>query len=1061
MIVRISNSAQAASVSASESNATLIRSGIGPRHPFPRDRTVLDLFLEQVTARADHPAVRYQDRTLTYAMLDHESNLAAGLLLAAGDLRGRLIPLLVGDGPDFPVGLLGIIKTGAAFVPVDPTWPVERLRALGRDLDPRVALASPAASGVVEAMGLASRVVYLDSPNGASTTNLNRTVADHDSGQTRTRPEPFDLIYGYYTSGSTGLPKCALNRHRGLVNRLTAMSRLFGHGSTQITLQNSRPTFDSAIWQVLWPLTTGGQVVLPDRDGILDLEQTAYIIGRYTVTMTDFVPSVLAAFVSLLESRAELRDALRSLSRILIGGEPANPPVVRRLHRMLPHVRLTNTYGPTECSIGSIFHDIDPGVNGKIPLGRAIDNTAALVLDDEKRPVQRGQTGEIYLGGECVGAGYLNNPEGRNSQAFVPNPFHEVAGELLYRTGDLAYIDHADLIYFVGRRDDQVKVGGVRIELGEVDAVLGSHPLVGAAASVVLGDAGDVSLVGCVSSRLTDRPPKEVELRDYAAARLPAEMVPHRIVVTDVLPMNRNGKIDRQALVALVNAAQSLGHARGEDEHAPTDPTELVVTAAWCAVLGREYVSVNVPFADYGGTSLTVFRLTIELRARLGGLVRPRDLLASNTVRGQAARIRGDRSDRDMELAQLIRDAAWRPPRIVPAVGRALPSEDRVLLTGATGFIGAHFLAELLTADHSGVVCLVRARSVAGAIERLRAALRHYRLAAADEELTEAINSGRLVVEPGLLESESLGLPSGRYEWLKSTLRCVVHAGAAVNLLADYDMHRSANVGGTRELLRLAAASGGRRLHVLSTLSIFGAAYKTSRIARERELPAADGLADDGYSRSKYVAERLLETGRRYGISSVVYRLGEVWPHRRLGIANPTSFAHAVLYACVRTGCVFETSSTTVITPVDDVARLVIATATDRLSVPDGAIHLLHPATLSLQQMFTILAGNRRLEPVGYGEFRRRVDTLAQLPQPDVRLVRLNLLLPPPDNGADAAPTQFDKLFSSDSANVEVSALMPRAWRTRRRGAVEALAGYLRELSAVPSAALPLPQQTL
>ncbi|MFD2350853.1 AMP-binding protein [Nonomuraea ferruginea] len=230
------------------------------------------------------------------------------------------------------------------------------------------------------------------------------------------------MIYGFYTSGSTGAPKCALNHHRGLVNRLTTMSRRFGDGADHVTLQNSRSTFDSSMWQVLWPLVSGGQVVLPHRDGILDLEETATTIGRYGVTMTDFVPSVLEAFVSLLEVREDLREATSSLRRMLIGGEAAGAGVVHRLRALLPGLEVTNTFGPTECSIGSVFHDVTDADADRIPLGRPIDNTAAILLDDDLKPVPVNTPGEMYLGGECVGAGYLNDPE-RTARVLVANPF--------------------------------------------------------------------------------------------------------------------------------------------------------------------------------------------------------------------------------------------------------------------------------------------------------------------------------------------------------------------------------------------------------------------------------------------------------------------------------------------------------------------------------------------------------------------------------------------------------------------------------------------------------------
>ncbi len=962
-----------------------VRMGLGRAVPFPHDRTVLDLFHHQVDTAPDRPAVRYRDLTWSYAELDRAANVAAARLIDLEVRRGTLVPLLISDGPEFPSGLLGVLKTGAAFVPLDPAWPVDRLRAIATDLNPPAALTVPQTVDAAVGMGFESRTVVV----------LESGSAGLESRPDPARnPGPSDLIYGYYTSGSTGTPKCALNRHRGLVNRLTAMSRWFGASADHVALQNSRSTFDSAMWQVLWPLTGGGQVVLPHRDGILDLERTALTIGRYGITITDFVPSVLAAFVSLLELRDDLRQAVACLRRMLIGGEAANPAVVRRLQDMLPQLRITNTYGPTECSIGSVFHDVTDADTNQVPLGRPIDNTAAIVLDDRRRPQPPGIVGEIHLGGECVGAGYLNDPR-RTSQTFVSNPFPQINGDLLYRTGDLGTFDDTGLLHFVGRRDDQVKVGGVRVELGEVARVLATHPKVGDAMAVLHGQPGHRMLVCCVSPRAAEDPPTVQELQVYAAARLPVEMVPHRIMALDSLPVSENGKADRKALTALLATAGDT--TRAEPITEPASHMEELVRSAWQEVLGVERVSVTVPFREYGGTSLTAYRLTVELSSRLGRPVRPRDVLSAPTVRVQAARLAGGETTDTSELDRVIRDIAWRPPQVF-------------LLTGVTGFIGAHLFADLLRYSDARLICLVRAADANEGRQRLLCNLERYRLTSARQLLPIAIENRRVEVTPGELGRERLGLSEARYARLVARVTAVVHAGALVNLLASYLEHRPANVVGMQELIKL-AASGGCRLHSLSTLSIFPLREPGPNIVREDHLPAPDRLPRDGYGLSKFVAEKMLTTARHHGISSVVYRLGEVWPHRDLGVPNLQSVAHSVFYACVRAGCYFDTDASVDVTPVDLVSRFITRCVTGETLVPDGALHLLWPQPMRFADAFEALSARRRLERVSYAEFRRRLEVLAEPPDPDPALVRLSLVLPTA-NHQSAAPAEFDDLFT-------------------------------------------------
>ncbi|MGC5016591.1 amino acid adenylation domain-containing protein [Streptosporangium sp. DT93] len=977
----------------SEDDLTAVRSSLGPQHPFPRNSTVLDLFREQKENAPDRPAVRYRDMTMSYSDLDSAANTTADRLIGKGVPERHPIPVLIADGREFPTALLGVMKTGSAFVPLDPAWPLDRLRAIVAELSPPAVVVSPATLETAAELAPSVPAVIVD----CAEPPRDPAGAGPPAGRA---PGPEDLIYGFYTSGSTGAPKCALNHHRGVVNRLTAMSRRFGDGAGHVTLQNSRSTFDSSMWQVLWPLTCGGQVVLPDRDGILDLEETAMTIGRYGVTMTDFVPSVLAAFVSLLEEREDLRAATSSLRRMLIGGEAAVPGVVHRLRELLPGLEVTNTFGPTECSIGSVFHDVTDADADRIPLGRPIDNTAAIVLDADLRPLPPNTPGELYLGGECIGAGYLNDP-GRTARVFVPNPFPEIPGGRLYRTGDRTRVGEDGLLHFVGRLDEQVKLGGVRVELGDVASALADHPLVGNATAVVLGEAPEATLAGCVTPLSAEETPSVEELREHAAEKLPAEQVPHQIVVLDELPLNHNGKADRKALAGLVVAEAARQEDTAEPIEPPADPMEELICSAWREVLEREQISVVVPFSDYGGTSLIAYRLTVAVGERLGRPVRPRDLLVESTVRAQAARLSAGVDDDSAELAYIRHDLAWRPPRTL-------------LLTGATGFIGAHILAELLAHSDAGLICLVRCSDPADGARRLTEVLDRYELTSARQQLPAAIKAGRVEVVPGDLGSELLGLPRERFDAIASAVSGVVNAAGAVNFLSGYLEHRPANVLGVQELIKL--ASGGARLHTLSTLSIFAPAGPGAPRFTEDQIPVPDQVAADGYNRSKYVAESLLAGAHRQGVGSVVYRLGEVWPHRATGVANPDSLAHNLLYACARTGCVFPTEAATDVTPVDVVGRFVAGAATGDIEVPDGAMHVVWPARLRFADAFDELAGRCGLDRVGYARFRDRLEAVAG---PDGRLAGLHLLLPPPDEGRDEAPAEFDRMFTDGSRHFD------------------------------------------
>ena len=449
---------------------------------------------------------------------------------------------------------------------------------------------------------------------------------------------------------------------------------------------------------------------------------------------------------------------------------------------------------------------------------------------------------------------------------------------------------------------------------------------------------------------------------------------------------------------------------------------------------------MSTPFGDYGGTSLTVYRLTVAVSARLGRTVHPRDLLTNPTVREQAGLLTNGASDEGADLAGIVRDLAWLPPKIV-------------LLTGGTGFIGAHLLADLLRHSDAKLVCLVRADEPREGARRLIAGLQAYGLTSACSLLTVAIKLGRVEVIAGDLEQEGFGLSKARFARLASTTTDVVHAGAMVNFLAGYLDHQPTNVLGVQELIKLAGEENGCRLHVLSTLGIFPlAGTGIMPIIYENQLPAPDRVASDGYSQSKYVAERLLENAQIEGVSSVIYRLGEVWPHRELGVANSTSVAHNVLYACVRTGCVFETDAAIDVTPVDVVSRFVSRCVIGGVKIPDGTVHVLWPTTMRFDEVFETLVVRADLDRVSYAEFRRRVEVLAEPPDSDERLALLRVVLPLAGSEA-AAPPEFNEMFTASGPYFDIerfeqhSASLP----VPPTNPVDVLDSYLSMLTAMPS----------
>lgn len=961
--------------------------------PYPVDSTVLQLFERQAAGAPERPALTFGGETLTYGELNGRANRLAERLRTLGVRRGDFVPLVMGNCLELPLSMIALMKLAAPFVPVDDTWPRERFEEVIAALDPPVVLTA----GKVDPPAEDARSVLVDA---ASLDELHSNHHGPAAGLS-------DLAYGFFTSGSTGVPKCALNIHRGLLNRFVHMTRRFGGGS-DVVLQNSRHVFDSSLWQLLWPLTNGSRVVIPERSGILDLTATVEVIRRHQVTMTDFVPSIFNALVDLLRARPSYVRDLESLRRLLVGGEEISVPAVHAFRDMLPAVGITNTYGPTEAAIGSVFHDVGDDDVETIPIGLPIDNTYAVVVDDDMAPLGPTAVGEICIGGDCLGLGYLDDPA-KTDAAFVPNPFAEIPGPRLYRTGDLGFLRTDGLIHFVGRRDQQVKIGGVRIELSEVEGALAAHPAVREARVIALDNAGVKVLGAFVTARsvLTAE-----ELRAHAETALAPGLRPKRYFLVDAFPLTPNGKLDRKALAGLAAPAKKPAGA------VALTPAERAVADIWLSLLPCDEVAATDDFFACGGDSLAALRLTLALEVDSGVKLSVKDIVNTPTLRGQAELVSGAgpaatapaAPSRDLFAPDLDLPAGI---RVSGAAARG-PVEN-VLLTGATGFIGAHLLHELLARTSATVHCLVRGTDRASAYERLVANLREQRLWSEE-------HAARVTVVNGDLAEPRFGLSDADYDALACLVDTVVHNGALVNLLLSYQAHRAVNVLSTRQIISFAATGPVKRLHYVSTLGVCvpqqDAASGVSPVREASVLGTPPPVR--GYDQSKWVAEHLLDAAAERGLPTAVYRLGEVMPHSVHGVPSRRGLADGLVKACIRTGLAFKSPIRMDYTPVDYVSGFVVASV---LRYETGCFHVLQPRPVDFDELLAAFAGHFPLQWVDYKDFWCALDDLHDLH--DVRgrnddgsdpdgLVRLLSALPRPDAAFD--PADLASLFSDSTA---------------------------------------------
>ncbi|MGW6849488.1 amino acid adenylation domain-containing protein [Streptomyces virginiae] len=569
----------------------LIREWNGTAVPVP-DTTLVELFERQVARTPDAPATVFRGERLSYAELDARAERLAGTLRARGAGPEEIVAVALHRSTEMVVSLLAVLKSGAAYLPVDPSLPADRIAYLLSDAAPVLLLADDEVAGALPA---AADLPRLDP--GA--------LHDGDTAVAGPAALPGHPAYVIYTSGSTGRPKAVVVEHSAIVNRLLWMQDRYRLGADDRVLQKTPFGFDVSVWEFFWPLITGAALVVAEPGGHKDPAYLTRVIQEEAITTVHFVPSMLAAFVEDPEA-----DRCRSLRRVVCSGE-ALPEELKNRFLAVLDVPLHNLYGPTEAAVDVTHWDCRREDTGPVPIGRPIWNTSLYVLDPRGRPVPVGVAGELFLAGAGLARGYLRRPA-LTAERFPLDPFGP-PGSRMYRTGDLARHRADGSVEYLGRTDDQVKIHGFRIELGEIETALGRLDGVGRAAVVVREDVpGERRLVGYVVPEAGADPAPDTEpMRAELARSLPEYMVPV-LVVVDGLPVTPNGKLDRRALPAPAAAAAATVY------EPPAGETEELVAMVWASVLDAPRIGRHDDFFALGGHSLSATRVAARLRQSLG-----------------------------------------------------------------------------------------------------------------------------------------------------------------------------------------------------------------------------------------------------------------------------------------------------------------------------------------------------------------------------------------------------------------------------------------------------------
>lgn len=926
--------------------------------PVHTDRTLHQLFEVQAGESPDATAVVAADGTsVTYAELDTRANCLAHHLVDEGIEPDSLVAISVDRSIHWIVALVGILKAGGAFVPIDPTYPRERIRFMLADADPRVVITD------------SERIAGLAGDSPGSILRIDAQwpeIAERPDHRPQTAVTPDDLAYVIYTSGSTGRPKGVMVEHRNVVNLVESIRSAFDISSDDRLLQFASPSFDVAVSEIGMALSSGATLVLlPPGRPLLGIELGRFLRDR-AIDVASLPPAVLPDVPPSLAS---------DVDTIIVAGEACPKEVV---DVWAPNRRFINAYGPTEATVYATFAECSPS-DGPPPIGRPVRNCTAHVLDEVGNEVPVGVSGHLHIGGVGVTRGYLDRPE-LTRQQFIPDPFADDDDARLYRTGDIVRRRPDGQLDFLGRRDFQIQLRGYRVELGEIEQTLRRHDNIQQAVVVVDDGGPHRQLVAFVvlddGQHRTDPSgdSSKTDIERFVARRLPDYMQPKQLIVVDSLPMTASGKIDRRALSTTASGKRT----NRNEPVAPRTELQRRLVSIWSEVLPADDIGITDDFFDLGGSSLMVAQLVFEIERHLGVDVGMRALYETPTIAGLIGQIEQCNTSPTAQLCYSPTLRLDEEARLDASITVDIPLSEtprppeNILVTGATGFVGSHLVAKLLATTDARIHCLVRADDEQHARRRLRHTRRRYHLAA---DLTDA----RIAPVVGDLTRPEFGLDDATFETLSSTIDTIFHNGAKVDHVRSYSDMKPPNVDGTHRILEFACRQRTKPVHFVSTLGVIDpSVYKADGVVPEGADPGPVANLPNGYMQTKCVAEQMVRNAIERGLPATVYRLGAVCGHSRTGACDPTDFTYSSLRTVLELGVADDLNPDMTITPVDFVADAIAALAQWPAATGE-TLHVTHPVSSFWLDLLELL--NRwgyEIRPVSFDEMVRTLRELAR-----------------------------------------------------------------------------------
>ncbi len=920
---------------------------------FPAEKTITKIFEEQAYKTPHSVAVTFNEIKLTYKELNAKANQLAYYLITLRDIKpDSLIALFMNRSEHMIVSILGILKAGAAYVPIDPQFPDERISYILQDTNTFLVISNN------------SNLDRLHSIDYFNDYNKMILALDNDIVQkklnTLNKENPTSIIqsnnlaYVIYTSGTTGKPKGVMVEHKGLVNLIFFLVDKYKlENENEVIVLFANYIFDTSIEQIFLALLNGFTLLLLPEKIWLDSSCFYKYLNINSATHFVSTPSFLCQYDFRL---------VPSLKRLVTAGELSVETTIQKLQQN-SNYQVIIEYGPTECSIASI---INCNTENNYSIGKPIYNTLAYILNEKLEPVKIGEIGELHIGGVGLARGYLNNPK-LTAQKFIPNPYQtrldkkNNQNNRLYKTGDLVRYLPDGNIEFMGRNDFQIKLRGYRIELGEIENAILKYPQI-LQCIVLTKENNNLNdnkfLVAYYVTKTTESIAENI-LIEFLQNKLPNYMLPQYFIVLKKFPLTLSGKLDRNALPEpIFNNLESY--------IPPQSELEKKLVNIWAQVLNlpEDKVGILDDFFKIGGNSLSAIKIMFLLQSEMNIYIS--DIFSLKTIKNIANKINNTEQKYNLdnkkdELSEIYKNSINKIKNNYEYLNNKYlkininnnHEQKTILLTGSTGYLGIHILNELLEKTEHLVILLIRESSTIEAIEKLKQKYYFY----FNINIDSFISKKKLVILNAFLELDNFYLSNSAYNYLAHKVDTIIHSAALVKHYGEYHLFYNSNVLTTMNIIKFAQYVKNKEIHYISTNSVCENGYKINNddnIFTEYDSPK-NILSQNNYIKSKLEAEKLCLQARNNSIICNIYRIGNLLINTDTQLPQKNIDENAsisILKSVLKFKLIAESKNEIEISPVNLTAKFLISLV-DVNNLKNEIFHLYNPKKFRISELLS------------------------------------------------------------------------------------------------------------